>query len=317
MTRRTKQLAPRAPLRLVWWLVAILLASAALFAQERWSHWHQVRGTVTVAGASHDYSFPQVWELTPGAGFPPGARIKLRLEGEMPELDGAVLWRPFPSDDPFMASPFEQVRRRVTKRGEGTRIWTELVAILPPRPGGERIEYYATLNVAGQEIRVPAGEKTVVLQYETPIPEELSYALFAALVLSLVIGTRAAISAICEPETVRRYAWATLFLLTAGTLTLGVVVSYQEIGEYWNGFPMGNDAIATATLVVWLAWVIACIALGRSTTNLSRIGRTLVVVAACLLIALAAAGDAIDEVKGNDLPKKESQPGGLTGQFRM
>lgn len=273
----------REPLvRFALWVGAIALAIGILFLHKATKSGDAAHGTFELAGVSQTYQLPRDWEVAEG-----GARIELRLEGEPPEITGAVLWHPFPSDDPYSATEFRETRKRVTTPGEGTRSWTELIARLPVLPAGELMEYFVTLQSEGRDIRLPPGEETVTLQYRGFVRPEIAYPYLAGLVFMLVVGMRAGLSAIFEPASTRRYAWGAFFLLTVAGMILGILVQFYAVGEGWKGFPLGNDwGDNNKILATWGIWLAACLILGRSTRPVTKLARFSVVVAVGVMAGL-------------------------------
>src|SRR5690606_13146803 len=97
------------------------------------------------------------------------------------------------------------------------------------------------------------------------------------------VGMRAGLSAIFEPTTTRRYAWIALTLMTIGGMILGPFVQKYAFGEYWTGFPWGGDWTDNKMLVMWVAWVVACVVLGMALSPVTKIGRAATVVAALVM----------------------------------
>ncbi len=106
------------------------------------------------------------------------------------------------------------------------------------------------------------------------------------MILVIVIGLRAGLSAIFDPPTVRRYAWTALILMTVGGMMLGPLVQKYAFGEYWTGFPTGGDWTDNKMLAMWLAWLVACISLGASTRPVTRLGRAITFAAALVMTAV-------------------------------
>src|SRR5690606_22710015 len=116
--------------------------------------------------------------------------------------------------------------------------------------------------------------------YKDPVPDAVLIPHVTAMILVIIVGMRAGLSAIFEPTTTRRYAWIALTLMTIGGMILGPFVQKYAFGEYWTGFPWGGDWTDNKMLVMWLAWVVACVVLGMALSPVTKIGRAATVVAA-------------------------------------
>jgi len=77
-------------------------------------------------------------------------------------------------------------------------------------------------------------------------------------------------------------------------MILGPIVQNYAFGAYWTGIPFGWDLTDNKTLVMWLAWLIAALAIervarrdARDTVEADRSGggvRTLVLVASVVTV---------------------------------
>lgn len=275
--------------RLLLWAVAVGLSALVLYLHVETRPTRPYEGTVEFAGKSHAYQLPREAQLF-GPYRPdqldPGTLIDLRFHGPMPPLDAAVLWRPYPSDKPLAATPFQETRERVVRRGEPPEQSTTLVADIAPQPPGGRISYFVSLTSEGKETRLPPGNENVVLRQIGFVRQELEYPYQITMLLMLVIGIRAGLTALFDAVQLRRYAWVTLVLATVGGMTLRPFVQKAAYGTYWDGVPLGGEVGDTWMLAIWIAWLVACLSLGGSGKQVGNTGRVLVVAATGVLCAL-------------------------------
>jgi hypothetical protein len=71
----------------------------------------------------------------------------------------------------------------------------------------------------------------------------------------------------------------TLAATFLGGFPLGLLVSGYAFGQPWGGFPIGNDATDNKTLLAFLGWIIATLAVFRG-----RNPRATVLAAAALML---------------------------------
>lgn len=275
--------------RLLLWGGAVGLSALVLYVHVELRPTRPYEGTVEFAGKSQSYQLPREAQLF-GPYRPdqldPGTLIDLRFNGPMPPLDAAVLWRPYPSDEPLAATPFQETRERVIRPGEQPEQWMTLVADIAPQPPGDRIAYAVSLTSEDKEIRLPSGEENVVLRQIGFVRQELEYPFQIAMLLMLVLGIRAGLTALFDAEQLRRYAWVTFILATVGGMTLRPFVQKAAYGAYWNGVPIGDELSDTWMLTIWIVWLVACLSLGGTRKQVSSTSRALVVCAAGILCAL-------------------------------
>jgi hypothetical protein len=262
--------------RVLLWALAVVLAASAMIYQRATGPTYPLKAKFQLGGADHRYEFLRSHETTAGAP------VEIVLPGDAPNVRGTVHWRRYPTKDDFAPIPMREARVRVTEPGKPTKSELLLTAELPKQPAAGKVEYYVTLEEDQGTVRLP-GEGAVLLRYKDPVPDEVLVPHVTMMILVIIVGMRAALSAIFDPVTTRRYAWVALTLMTVGGMVLGPIVQKYAFGEYWTGFPWGGDWTDNKMLVMWLAWVVACVVLGASTRPVTRIGRAATILAALVM----------------------------------
>jgi hypothetical protein len=242
----------------VFWTLAFLVMLAAAAWQRRTGPSHPLTGAVRAGTGTLAYELPRSHETTSGA---PVSIRALRPEG-------VLVWRRHPTRDPFQAIA-------LVRRGSA------LAATLPPQPAAGRVEYYLELYGAGTDtLRVPERE-AAVLRFRGPVPLALLVPHILMMFLSMLIAVRTALGALArrnEP----RLAWLALLGFTIGGLMLGPMVQKRAFGAYWTGVPWGWDLTDNKTLVMWAAWLVACLLPLRW----PRARRSLVLAASAITLAV-------------------------------
>lgn len=255
------------------WVVALFLAASAMVYQRATGPTYPLKATFKLAGSEHKYEFLRSHETTADAP------VEVVLRGDAPAVRATLHWRRFPTKDEFVAIEMQEKRVRTTAKGEPTKTETRYEAPLPKQPAAGKVEYYVTLAQPTGAVRLP-GTGAVVLRYKDPVPNEVLVPHVTAMILVIIVGLRAALSALFDPASTRRYSWAALILMTIGGMMLGPVVQKYAFGEYWTGFPMGGDWTDNKMLAMWLAWMFACLALGATNRPITKVGRAVTVAAA-------------------------------------
>jgi hypothetical protein len=266
---------------LVLWVVAFLLAASAMIYQRATGPTYPLKRTLTLDGKEHKYEFLRSHET--GDGAP----VSLSFPHEAPPLKATLHWRRFPKKEDYQAVPMQETRVRTTTKGDEGQLTTSQItkyeAVLPPQPAAGKVEYYVTVDLPQGTQRLPAGGDTVVLRYKDPVPDTVLIPHVTAMILVIIVGMRAGLSAVFQPSTTRRYAWVALTLMTVGGMTLGPIVQKYAFGEYWTGFPNGGDWTDNKMLFMWIAWLVACVVLGASTKPVTKIGRAATFIAALVM----------------------------------
>ena len=258
----------------VLWLLAFLLMMGAGVYQRLTGPTHPMRGSFEASGESVAY------RLARAAWTDEQARVAVPhaqgVEG------GVVVWRRYPTDDAWAETPL-------------VRAGDEWEARLPTQPAAGKLEYFLRLRVDGGEVRVPGRERgQAVLRYRDPVPLGVLIPHIAFMFFGVLIAWRAGLGALFRPRGLRRLAWWAFGLFTIGGMILGPIVQKYAFDAWWTGVPFGWDLTDNKTLVMWLAWLVAALALERihrrgaeplSAPGLSRRGaRALVLIAAVVTV---------------------------------
>jgi hypothetical protein len=225
-----------------------------------------VRGRFEVAGQDYRYSLKRNDYSTRDA------RVAIPQPG--PGVSGALHWKRYPTSDEFRAVPL--------RPQDG-----ELVGELPAQPAAGKLEYYITLNTADGELRLPeSSEEEVIIRFKDPVPIYILLPHVLFMFFSILIGMRAGLAALFAPAGMRRLAWITLGGMTAGGMILGPIVQKLAFGAFWTGFPFGYDLTDNKVLVMWLVWIVACLAVGFRPRRNERAARLVVVAAALVMMVV-------------------------------
>ncbi|HSJ13271.1 MAG TPA: hypothetical protein VK939_02575 [Longimicrobiales bacterium] len=239
------------------WTLALLLMLASAVWQRRTGPSYPVRGELPAAPGALAYQLPRSHVTTSGA--------VVSVPAVRP--GGALIWRRYPTDEAFEPIP-------LAVRGDS------LAAVLPPQPPAGKVEYYVELYGVTDTLRLPAHE-AAVLRYRGPVSAAALLPHVLLMFIAMLIAVRAALGAAVgrdEPT----LAWLALLGFTIGGLVFGPIVQQQAFGAYWTGVPFGWDLTDNKTLMMWLAWLVACLVpLRRPSWR-----RGLVLVAAVITIAV-------------------------------
>ena len=262
------------PVGATLWVLAFVAMLLAASYQRRTGPTYEFHGRVEVAGRTYAYALLRSEETIRDA------RIALPVPGE--GATGVVRVRRYPTDDPF--TPL-QMRVEAVDGGQ------ELAGYVPRQPAAGKLEYFVTLRTSDGERRIPelggaaGGASTIVMRFKDPVPLPVLLSHILLMFVSMLIGIRAALGAVVDDARSRRLAWITLAGLTVGGMILGPIVQRYAFGAYWTGFPWGYDLTDNKTLIMWLAWAVACAVLVRGRERATPgVGARLVVGAAAVIM---------------------------------
>mgnify|MGYP001819676118 CR=1 FL=1 len=259
--------------RLLWVLAVFLMLGSAVY-QRLTGPTNPLRIALTVGGEDVRFRLPRSG-TTDGevrVAVPSGSGVSATMS-----------WRRYPTADPFAQVPMQP---------ESPSSGADLVAYLPVQPAAGKLEYQLDVSTPDGVSRIPsaeadAGEDTIVLRYKDPVPGPLLGAHVAFMFFAILIGMRAGLGALFGGAGVRTHSWIALGLKTVGVMILGPFVQKYAFGEYWTGFPFGYDLTDNKTLIMWVAWIVACAALARNAkADGLGLGRRAVVVAAAIVMSV-------------------------------
>jgi hypothetical protein len=239
------------------WIGAIVLTLVSVVWQRRTGPTYPARGTVSVGGTDVRLALTRTHG---GEGDQP-----VRIETKDLAVGGMVVWRRFPTDEPW---------KTIAMARNGNR----LEAVLPHQPPAGKLEYQVKVTKGSDSATFPPRPAVTRFKGDVNpfvlVPHVL--AMFVGMFLSSVTGLKALIPG----ERLNRLTGHTLLLLCIGGGILGPRVQKEAFGAYWTGIPFGWDLTDNKTLIAIAAWALAAWAIrGGRTVRLPVILAALVTLA--------------------------------------
>lgn len=196
-------------------------------------------------------------------------------------VTGDLVYRRYPTEDEFARVPL--VRR------DG-----ELAGTLPAQPPAGKLEYHLELTTPSGTVVAPDTGENAVIRFKGWVPAWVLILHVAFMFFGVLVAWRAGLGALVSAEGLRKLSWAALLLFTIGGFLLGPWVQKYAFDDWWTGIPFGWDLTDNKTLVMWLAWFFALIAIGRDRgeatvgegTRGGRKARVAVVIAAIVTVGV-------------------------------
>jgi hypothetical protein len=80
----------------------------------------------------------------------------------------------------------------------------------------------------------------------------------------MLFSTRTGLEFFNKEPNYKKLSYWTFGLLVLGGLIFGPIVQKYAFGEYWTGFPFGIDLTDNKTLIAAIGWIIALIAIVKT-----------------------------------------------------
>ncbi len=266
------------------WVMTVIFTLIIAIWQRSTGPTYPKRGEVTIGTEVIKYKLIRSDEVE-------GETVETEIGIKAPEtLSGSYIFKRYKSFDEWTEKP-------LVRRGD------ELILYIPRQPKAGKMEYQISLTDGTNTVRFP--EEPVIMRYKGVVPKLpvlLPHVLM--MLLAMIFSTRAGLEAIFKrPHTFRLSLW-TLIFLSIGGLILGPIMQKYAFDAYWTGWPFGHDLTDNKTIVSWIFWLIAVIAVYKVRTR-----RVMVIVAAIVLLAIysiphSMLGSEIDHTK-TETPKTE------------
>lgn len=256
----------------VFWTLAVVITIASAVYQRLTGPTYPVSGSVKVGEAQVDYRLLRSHVIDENA--------RVRLSTSDTTVTAVLVWKRFPTDDPFA-----QDTMAVAAGG--------LTGSLPPQPKAGKIEYYIEAARGDASIRIPpSGPITIRFKGDVPIWVLIPHVL--AMFTAMLLATRTGLEAFMAEPRYRTYTTWTLATLAVGGFILGPVMQYYAFDLWWTGWPFDNDMTDNKTLVAFLGWVAAAIAVRKSARPAPWVIGAALLMLAVYMIPHSAFGSELD-----------------------
>lgn len=197
-----------------------------------------------------------------------GGKTDAPVEIEIPEGDfsGYVIFERYKSGEEAIKLPLKE------KNGL-------LVAHLPNQPPAGKLAYDVFIEHNGNITKL--NEEKIVIRFKGAVPAFILIPHILFMFIAMLFSTRTGLEAMVKGPRIALYTTVTLFTLLIGGLILGPFVQYYAFGEFWTGWPFGQDLTDNKTLVAFIFWLVAFIK-----TRKNKNHRTWVILAAIMLLAV-------------------------------
>ena len=244
--------------KVMFWVLAVVVSLAAMFYQRMTGPTYPKKYEITYQGEEYRFNLPRSNNGRPG-DYP--------VEIELPEkFSASVIWRHFPTEDPW--DTLVMVR-------EGNALSTAL----PHQPPAGKIEYHLELRANGELIDLHETEN-VVIRFRADVPAWALLPHVLMMVLTVIWSTATIIFALANIPSYKKHMGVTIIFLLIGGFLLGPVVQKYSFGQFWTGWPLGEDLTDNKTLFALIAFLLAWFLRNKS------YGRWLAVFAALVMLAV-------------------------------
>lgn len=175
----------------------------------------------------------------------------IKIKTDDPEIKGIILWKRFKTSDEWTKDSL------MFQSGY-------LTALLPHQPPAGKLIYKISLSKNDNTIPLNDG-LPVVIRFKGDVPVYIIIPHVIFIFLAMLFSTRTGLEFFIKEPNYKKLVYWTFGLLILGGMIFGPIMQKYAFGAYWTGFPFGIDLTDNKTLIAVIGWIIALIAMKKST----------------------------------------------------
>ena len=168
------------------------------------------------------------------------------VETNNPNISGRVEWKRYNTNDEATSIPMVYANGSLT-------------ALLPHQPPAGKLQYTIYLTDGKQTFSA-----STVIRFRGEVPAAVMILHISFMFIGMLLSARTGLEMFTKAPIYKNMVYLTFIVLTIGGMILGPVVLNYAFNEWWTGFPFGGDITDNKTLIAFLAWFAASIAVWKS-----------------------------------------------------
>lgn len=269
--------------KVVFWILAVVISLGTMVYQRLTGPTYEKDYKITYEGAEYKFELPRSH----------GRDSDCPVEIELPEpFEGRIVWRKYPTQDAW--DTLQMVRNADT-----------LNTSLPQQPAAGKLEYHLVLTADGNIIDLDETEN-VVVRFRNSVPGWAMIPHILLMVLTVIFSTATIFFAAANLPAYKRYVGITIILLLLGGFVFGPIVQKFSFGQFWTGWPLGEDLTDNKVLFALIPFLITWFLRKKSYS------RWLAIVSALIMLAVYLIPHSL---RGSELDLETGQV--ITGTIMM
>ena len=247
--------------KVLFWILAVFISLSAMVYQRMTGPTYPKKYEISYKNEEIRFSLPRSNNGRPGDYL---------VEVQLPEAISAnLIWRLFPTENPWDTLVMER---------QGDILSTSL----PHQPPAGKIEYHLELMADGIPIDLQEYEN-VVIRFRGDVPAWALIPHVLMMILTVILSMATILFALANMPDYKKYIGITIIFLLIGRFILGPVVQKYSFGQFWTGWPFGDDLTDNKTLFALIAFLVAWFLRKKSYSRWLAIGAALVMLAIYLI----------------------------------
>ncbi len=223
------------------WTIAIVLTILTAIYQRVTGPTYPLSGSVMFENQNIKYKLDR--------SHPGESDHKISIETKDQNISGTLYWKRFKTGDEWNVQEM---------RYQGN----DLTGILPHQPKAGKLIYKIVLSKDDKQITIP--NEPVVIRFRGDVPAAVIIPHVILIFLAMLFSTRTGLEFFNKTPDYKKLAYWTFAFLILGGMIFGPIMQKYSFGEFWTGIPFGIDLTDNKTLIAVIGWIIALIALKKS-----------------------------------------------------
>ncbi len=224
------------------WILAVVITLGSALYQRLTGPSYPVSGSVPLHGQSVRY------KLDRSHGGDTDHQVRINTDN--PDISGRLSWKRHKTRDEWVTIPMIY--------DDGV-----LTGSLPHQPPAGKLDYLVELK-SGNDLALLPPEGGTVIRFRGEVPDLVLVLHVIGMFAAMLFSTRTGLEFFSPEPRLRTLSFWTVAILGLGGLFLGPVVQKYAFDAYWTGWPFGHDLTDNKTIVAFLAWLVATVALFKS-----------------------------------------------------
>jgi hypothetical protein len=225
------------------WIIAFLLTVCTAAYQRMTGPTYPVTGEVKIENKIIKYS------LDRSHGGENDHLIKIKTDD--PYVKGIILWKRFKTSDEWTKDSLMYQSGYLT-------------AVLPHQPPAGKLIYRISLSKNVKAVPLNEGHP-IVIRFKGDVPIFIIIPHVILIFLAMLFSTRTGLEFFNKEPNYKYLVYWTFGLLFLGGMIFGPIMQKYAFGAFWTGVPFGIDLTDNKTLIATIGWIVALIAMKKST----------------------------------------------------
>lgn len=226
---------------IILWFIAFVVTILSVWYQRVTGPTYPVSGEEKFAGEEIHYNLDR-------SHSGEGDHI-IRLIVKNIDVDGQLQWKRFKTNDDWLVEIME-------RNGQ------ELTAVIPHQPPAGKIIYQVKLIYKDEVKTIP--KEPVIIRFKDDVPTFILIPHIIFIFFAMLFSTRTGLGYFNEKKNYKRLTLLTFIFLLIGGMIFGPITQLYAFDELWTGIPFGYDLTDNKTLIAFVGWLIALIAIYKS-----------------------------------------------------